>query len=137
MLFASIISIAVTVICLVLSLAFKVAGKLRLTLPLLYFLVAVVSTIFTDWTTKNELLVLAGLYVLLGLVAISWIVSLAKVIRRKQADRRYYNALESDIVWQLKRARELGISTNGSRVLADGTVVHADTGEPHLPQKIK
>ena len=136
MLFASIISIAVTIICLVLSLAFKVAGKLRLTLPLLYFLGAAISTIFTNWTNEHESLVLYGLYVLLALVAISWVVSLAKAISRKHSERRYYNALESDIVWQLKRARELGIPTNNTRVLQNGTVVHAETGEPILPQRI-
>ena len=48
------VSISASVLLLILSLLFKVAGKLRLTLPLLYMVAAVISTFFTDWT--------AGLY---------------------------------------------------------------------------
>ena len=77
------ISLIITVSLIVLSLAFQIAGKLRLTLPLLYFLIAVVSTFFTDWTSKNEKLVLAGFFVLCGLVMISWMVTLIKAITRK------------------------------------------------------
>ena len=73
------VSISASVLLLILSLLFKVAGKLRLTLPLLYMVAAVISTFFTDWTSKNEQLVLLGLYVLIGLVFISWIVSLVKL----------------------------------------------------------
>ena len=77
------ISLIITVSLIVLSLAFQIAGKLRLTLPLLYFLIAVVSTFFTDWTSKNEKLVFAGFFVLCGLVMISWMVTLIKAITRK------------------------------------------------------
>ena len=77
------ISLIITVSLIVLSLAFQIAGKLRLTLPLLYFLLAVVSTFFTDWTSKNEKLVLAGFFVLCGLVVASWMVTLIKAITRK------------------------------------------------------
>ena len=81
------VSISASVLLLILSLLFKVAGKLRLTLPLLYMVAAVISTFFTDWTSKNEQLVLLGLYVLIGLVFISWIVSLVKAVRRRRMAR--------------------------------------------------
>lgn len=49
-----ILSVSVSMGLLLLSVIFKVAGKLRLTLPVWYVLAAAVSTIFTNWTTKNE-----------------------------------------------------------------------------------
>ena len=110
---------------------FKVSGKLRLTIPLIYFLTAAVSTLFTDWTSKNEPLVFAGLYVLLALVALSWIVSLVRTIRGK----RYARAFEEDVAWQIQRARELGIPLENILVLEDGTIVDADTRQPVIPVK--
>lgn len=130
---AAIISISLTILLVLLSLAFKVAGKLRLGLPLLYFLAAIISTFFTDWTTKNEQLVLLGLYILIGLVVISWIYSLVKTIRNKWRANQYNKAFEDDVTWQIKRARELGLPVDKILIKDDGTVVHADTGEPILP----
>ena len=49
-----ILSLCFAALTFVLSLIFKIAGKLRLTLPLLYLLAAVVSTFFTDWTSQHE-----------------------------------------------------------------------------------
>ena len=119
------VSLAISVLLLILSMAFKVAGKLRLTLPLLYFLAAVISTFFTDWTGKHEQLVLWGLYILIGLVVFSWIVSLVKAIRRRRI-------LEDDISWQINRARELGIPVDSFLVDEDGTVLDAQTKQPLL-----
>ena len=109
------------------------AGKLRLTLPLLYFLAAIVSTFFTRWTTENEPLVLLGLYILIGLVVLSWTYSLVKTIRAKRQESQYQKAFEEDIAWQISRARELGLPVDQIRIKDDGTVVHADTGNPILP----
>lgn len=126
--YGAIVSISVSVLLLILSLLFKVAGKLRLTLPLLYFLVAVISTFFTDWTSEHESLVLLGLYVLIGLVCLSWIISLVKVIRK----RRYEKTMEEDVVWQIQRARELGIPVDSFVVDENGTVLDAQTKQPLL-----
>lgn len=106
---------------------------MRLTIPLLYFLAAVVSTFFTDWTSKNEQLVLLGLYILIGLVLLSWIVSLVKVIRRKFSAHQYEKAFEEDVAWQIARARELGIPINQIIVADDGTVLDAQTNQPLVP----
>ena len=46
-----ILSVCVSMGLTVLSLIFKVAGKLRLSLPILYILAAAISTLFTDWVT--------------------------------------------------------------------------------------
>lgn len=112
----------------ILSLIFKVGGKLRLTLPVLYFLAATVSTFFTDWTTKNEQLVLYGLYILIGLVALSWVGSLIKVIRKKQHER----FIENDLAWQISRAREMGILKDGDSVQFNegGDLLEPRTGKP-------
>lgn len=120
------VSLSISALLLILSMAFKVAGKLRLTLPLLYFLAAVVSTFFTDWTSKQEQLVLYGLYALIALVIISWVISLVKVIRRKQSEK----TLEEDVAWQINRARELGIPIGEVLIDSDGTVLDAKTRQP-------
>ncbi len=123
-----ILSLSVSALLLILSLLFKVAGKLRLILPLVYFLAAVVSTFFTDWTSKHEELVLWGLYVLIGLVVLSWVISLVKTIRR----RRMEKTLAGDISWQINRARELGIPTDSFLVDENGNVLDARTKQPLL-----
>lgn len=131
MLLALTVSLSISVGLFILSLLFKVSGKLRLTIPLIYFLAAAVSTLFTDWTSKHEQLVFVGLYVLLGLVALSWIVSLVKAIQKK----RYNRAVEEDVAWQIQRARELGIPLENILILEDGTIVDADTRQPVIPVK--
>ena len=120
------VSLAISALLLILSLVFKVAGKLRLTQPLLYFLAAVVSTFFTDWTSKHEQLVLYGLYALIALMIISWVVSLVKVIRRKRSEK----TLEEDATWQINRARELGIPVGEVLINSNGTVLDAKTRQP-------
>lgn len=133
MLIAGLISLSITIGLLILSFLFKVSGKLRLTIPLLYFFAAVISTFFTDWTSKHEHLVWLGLYILIGLVLLSWIVSLIRVIRRKHCVRQYKKAIEEDVAWQLSRARELGIPINQIIVAEDGTVLDAETKLPLVP----
>ena len=127
---AAFISLAITVLLIVLSLAFKIAGKLRLTLPLLYLLTAVVSTFFTDWTTKNEPLVLTGLYILIGMVVLSWIYSLVKKIRGRAVAARSEKSFERFAALQIEQARERGIPLDRVRFDADGYLIHAETGEP-------
>ncbi|SCH51737.1 Uncharacterised protein [uncultured Ruminococcus sp.] len=121
-----ILSLCSTILMMILSLIFKVAGKLRLTLPVLYFLAAAVSTFFTDWTSEHEQLVLLGLYVLIGLVVLSWIVSLVKTIRRRKSEKLF----EEDVAWQINRARELGIPVDSVLIDDDGTVLDSKTGQP-------
>ena len=126
---AAIITLSVSAGLMILSLIFKIAGKLRLGIPLLYFLAAVVSTFFTDWTTKNEQLVLIGLYVLIGLVVISWIYSLIKTIKQKVDDRKSENALGDYIAWQLEKAEENGIDKSTVTFDASGHMRYSETGE--------
>ena len=70
-----------------LSLAFHVAAKLRLTLPLLYILIAGISTLFSDWVSHHEVQILLGLYALLGLSALSWGCTLFDAVRRMRQEQ--------------------------------------------------
>ncbi|MHB1032989.1 MAG: hypothetical protein ACYC0X_35045 [Pirellulaceae bacterium] len=126
MLIAAILSLCVSAGLLILSIIFRVAGKLRLGIPLIYLLAAVVSTFFTRWTTEHEPLVLIGLYILIGLTVLSWIVSLVKAIRRKREEKHF----EDDAAWQIRRAREMGISLTSVRFDENGSLLHPETGEP-------
>ena len=123
---AFIISISIFAITFIFSLFFKVAGKLRLTLPLIYFLTATISTFFTDWTTKNESKVLLGLYILIGLVVMSWIYSLIKKIKNLRS-----NSYEDDFIsWQIQRAKKLGVPLNSITFDERNNLIDPRTGKP-------
>lgn len=124
-----IISISKTILLTVLSLIFKVARKLRLTIPFIYLLVAIISTFFTDWTSKNEQLVLIGLYILIGLVTLSWIFSLIKTIRNKFGSNSEDEALTDFVHWQLKKARENNISINDITFDKNGNMHNKTNGQ--------
>lgn len=126
MLIAAILSLSMTVGMFVLSLIFKVAGKLRLGIPLFYLVAAVISTFFTQWTTDHETLVFIGLYILIGLTMLSWIVSLVKAIQRKRNEKYF----EDDIAWQIQRAREMGIPLDKIKFNDHGDLLDPRTGEP-------
>ena len=121
-----ILSVCVSMGLTVLSLIFKVAGKLRLSLPILYILAAAISTLFTDWVTQHEAAVLIGLYVLIGLVVLSWISSLVSTIRAKRQERFE----ESDIAWQLRRAREMGVPLDNITFDSNQNLIDPRTGHP-------
>jgi len=52
------------------------AQKCKLTLPLLYLLIATISTFFSRWVPEHESLVLTGLYILIGMTVLRWIYAL-------------------------------------------------------------
>lgn len=101
-----------------------IAGKLRLTLPVLYLLILGISTIFSDWVIRHKTLTLWGLYILLGFSALSWLCSLAQLLlRRKQA--RFE---EEDMVWQLRRAREHGVPLDSVLFDSSNNLIDPRTG---------
>ena len=79
---AAIISLCLTAGLLILSFIFKVAGKIRLSIPIICFLLF--STVLNKWAGEHETLAFIILFSLLGLTVLSWIVSLIKAIRRKR-----------------------------------------------------
>jgi len=105
------------------SFIFKIAGKLRLTIPLIYFLLT--ATFLNKWAAAHETLALAILYALIAFTLISWLFSLKKALRNK----RHARALEEDISWQIKRAREKGIPLNSVHFDNDGEMRYDNTNE--------
>ena len=97
------ISLVVTVALFLISLLFRIAARLNLTLPLLYFLA--VSTILNPWTATHEKLAFAILYLLTAFSVLSWIFAL----RRKWQEHQYYKAMKDDMSFQISRARQRGI----------------------------
>lgn len=120
----AIISLWLTVGMFILSIVFKVAGKLRLTIPVLCFLLF--STVLNKWAEQNKILSSIILFSLLGLTVLSWIVSLIKVIRRKR-DEKY---LEDDVAWQIRRAREMGVLLDRIQFNEQGDLLDPRTGKP-------
>ncbi|SFH31285.1 hypothetical protein SAMN05660649_04695 [Desulfotomaculum arcticum] len=120
----ALISLCLTVGLLILSFIFKAAGKLRLTIPLLCFLLF--STVLNKWAVEHETLAHIILFSLLGLTVLSWIASLIKAIRRKR-DEKYF---EDDVAWQIRRAREMGVPLDKIQFNAQGDLLDPRTGEP-------
>ena len=119
---------------LALSLAFKVAGKLRLSIPLVYLLITSFgsSIFFPEWVNEHEPLLLLGLYILIALAVFNWIYSLIKIICARRTKKQYNKAFEDDVASQIQRARALGIDVGAIVIRDGGTVVHANTGRPLL-----
>ena len=60
------------------SILFRVAGALRLSIPLLYALI--VPTVFHGWYYAHTGLATGIWYAMLGLVAVSWAVSIVRKV---------------------------------------------------------
>ena len=120
------IKLIVTLGVFIVSAVFKIASKLRLTIPALYTLAAGVSTLFTDWVGQHEQLILFGLYAQLRVVALSWVVTAVKAIR----DWNQGSYEEDDIAWQIRRARELGVPLDSVRFDSSNNLIDPRTGMP-------
>ena len=75
------VSLIVTLFIQAFYFLFKIAQKLKLTIPLSYLLIAVISTFFSRWVPEHEQMVLNGLYILIGITVIRWIVLGVQKIR--------------------------------------------------------
>lgn len=117
------ISLGITIVLFVISILFKVAGKLRLTIPLIYFLLT--ATFLNKWAAANEQIAFLILYALLALSVLSWLASLKKTLR----ERRYTKALKDDITWQIARARERDIPFESVYFDSNGNMRYKDTNE--------
>lgn len=120
------IKLIVSLVVFALSAVFKIAAKLRLTIPVLYILAAGISTVFTDWVSQHEKLILFGLYAQLILVALSWAITAVKAIQ----NRNQGSCEEDDITWQLRRARELGVPLDSIRFDSSNNLIDPRTGMP-------
>ena len=64
-----------------LNVIFRIASLFRLTIPVLYAII--VPILFPDWLHENEMLVTVIWFSLIGLVILSWIVTIRKKMRNK------------------------------------------------------
>ena len=77
-------SIFIFLLMFLLNSLFKIASFFRLGIPLLYALI--VPVFFADWLHKNEALAM-GIWYVLGLVMLSWIIRIRRKIRRRRAQK--------------------------------------------------
>jgi len=77
------ISLLILLLMIILNLIFRFASLFRLTIPVLYAIV--VPVFFPDWLHQNEMLVTVIWFALIGLVILSWVVTIRKRIRLKRA----------------------------------------------------
>lgn len=95
------VSIMLLALVLLLSVLFHIAALLRLSIPLAYALVA--PTLFRDWYHSHQALGDSIFFVLVGLAALSWVVTIAGHIRR-WIDCRREDRISTEIY--LRRMRE-------------------------------
>ena len=120
----AILSIAFTVIMLVQSFIFRIAGKIRLTLPVIFFLLMAFP--FNKWASAHETLVGVILGGLVALCLLSWIISLVKGIREKRGDLQLHEYKKK----QMELAEILGISLSKTYFDEYGRLTDQETGEP-------
>jgi len=66
---------------------FKIASFFRLGIPLLYALF--VGVLFPNFVQEHEIITAAIFFAMIGLVILSWIVTIRKKIRRKHEQKQY------------------------------------------------
>ena len=115
------VSLGLTLILLLLSFLFRIAGKLRLTLPLFYFLLT--ATILNSWAATHETLALTILFLLIAVSVISWVISLRNAFQNRQKAK----AIEEDYQWQIARAKSLSIPLDSVYFDASGNMRYAET----------
>lgn len=89
-----------------LSIVFRLASILRLTVPLAYALI--VPTVFHEWYHSNQQLGDLIGYLLLAAVALSWVLSLVRKIRGFLLRRREDKMLELIVLNRMREAQMYG-----------------------------
>lgn len=77
-------SIFIFLLMFLLNSLFKIASFFRLGIPLLYAFI--VPVFFSAWLHKNEALAM-GIWYVLGLVMLSWIISIRRKITRRRVQK--------------------------------------------------
>ena len=124
--YAAMISLSLLLILMLFSVLFKIAGKPRLTLPLLYFLL--VATFLNKWAAAHEPLAFAILYGLIALSILSWLFSLKKA--RPCKSGVITKPWKTMSAGSIARAREKGISMEDVYFDNHGDMRYKDTDEP-------
>ena len=99
---------------LALSLLLRLAHKLRLTIPLLY--AVLVPTIFRRWYLTHPVLATYLFCALLAAIAVSWLISLWRIVSDAIEDRTANSAAIQRFAERVRQARASGesvVSTEG------------------------
>ena len=102
---------------------FRIAARLNLTLPLLYFLA--ISTILNPWAASHEKLAFSILYLLTAFSVLSWI----SALRHKWQEHQYYKAMKDEISFQISRARQSGIPLDSVHFDSQGNMRYHNSGD--------
>lgn len=97
-----------------LPILFRLALKLRLGVPMLY--VVLMLTVFHGWYQANSALADGIFFALIGLVALSWVVTLLRHTWELLEDWRDERAMAELLAYRVRQARAAGeytISTEG------------------------
>ena len=92
------IGAGISILLILISLVFRLAKVMRLTIPLVYLVI--VNIFFNDWYKANTFLAHLILAVLTGLVIISWIIPIYRKISNRKVER---NCAELDAIIDSKR----------------------------------
>lgn len=92
---------------LILSIIFRLAAIFRLTIPLLY--VIAMNTVCSNWYHAHESLAHIIFFVILGLVVLSWIISLVRKIQSIFQKRQEEKDLESIVRYRIREQRRNGV----------------------------
>ena len=98
------ISILTCAFVFLIGIMFRIAGATRLVLPLLYCLI--VSFFMPGWSTEHPVLSAGILYGLIGLVVLSWIITLVRKILEYRAQKEIEQ-------WEAEAALEELIAKQG------------------------
>lgn len=104
MVYIALLSFVVSVGLMILSFVFRLAGKLRITLPVAYFLL--ISTVLNPWAAAHSKLAFIILFILLAFSIISWI----RAFKDYWDEKQYYKAMQADIRFQVDRAKKQGVN---------------------------
>lgn len=106
------------------TILFHIAVKLRLAPAFIYLVFLSLSTLFSDFAHTPK-----AFYILLALLILSllsWILTLTQYIRRRKEERFW----EDDMMWQIRSARERGITLDSVSFDEDHNLLDPRTGKP-------
>lgn len=106
------------------TILFHIAVKLRLAPAFIYLVFLSLSTLFSDFAHTPK-----AFYILLALLILSllsWILTLTQYIRRRKEERLW----EDDMMWQIRSARERGITLDSVSFDEDHNLLDPRTGKP-------
>ena len=98
----------------ILAILFRLAALARLTIPLLYTMSML--TVFHGWYRAHTALACNILFALVGLVVLSWLISLGKCVWSFIQEKREDCAAVEYFAYRVRKARENGedtVSTEG------------------------